>query len=280
MASELLPFDPNKVSDLIKQGKIKVVSAPSAPIATTPTEGPAIADRMMERAKDLLGKDFLGLEAVRAMGVSLRAVGVNVEFGLDNIPPLDCNERDLEVAKQNGEMLDLRIPLQRVNGQEEGITMMNFRELFRQDPTGNIATLFYSFRPDASDWYPTEDFAKLAGEIKLEWSFVKKEVLNGSTSKTWNQQENLLKKYGEDSQRKGASRTNIGRRTAMEVVWDTLLYYTNTGERLLDGKYDWTKSFASYGRLVLVGAFVSGGLGVYRWSPGRSHPRLGVCPSR
>lgn len=235
-----LPFDPNKVPELIKQGRIKVVAAPSAPIPTTPTEQPAVADRMAERAKDLLGKDFLGLEAIRTMEAKLRSAGTDVEFDLGNIPSLACNEKDLEIAKENGEMLILRAAQVSIQDSEVHvanlgrrnpqpfipITLMNFRELFRQDPTGNISTLFYTFRPNANDWYPAEDFAKLAGEIKLEWAFVKKEVLNGSTSKKWDQQDDLLEKYGKDIDKKGVSRSDVRRRTAMEVVWDTMLYYT------------------------------------------------------
>lgn len=41
---------------------------------------------MIERAKELIGKDFLGIEAVRNMESKLKGVGINVEFLLNNLP--------------------------------------------------------------------------------------------------------------------------------------------------------------------------------------------------
>lgn len=237
-------------------------------------------DRMVERAREILGKDFLGTEEIKALEAKLKAKGVNVEFTLDNVPPFPYSEEDLGLAKQNGEMVTLRVEKARINGQEEALTIMNFRELFRQDPVGNIATLFYSFRPDASDWYPQEDFAAKPGEIKLGWAIVKKELLPDSTGKNWQKQEEVLKQYANNLKSRGATNTQIKRRTATEATWDTLLYYATNKEQLLKTVYDWTSSRASDGGLVLVGYFDSSGLGLDYWNPSRSYDCLGVCPSR
>lgn len=276
----LLPFDPNKVPDLIKTGRIKVVTAPTVPVAISAPEQTGTSDPMIERAQRILGKDFLGPKSVIFMQKKLNAVGVDVEFNIDSLPPIPYDEQDLQLASQNGEMLVLRAGAQRLNGTEEQITVMNFRELFRRDPNSKLDTPFYSFRSGANDWYPSENFAAQPGEIQLGWALVKKDVLANSKNKKWDKQEELLRKYGEELEKKGATNTQVSRRTAMEVTWDTMLYYVHAGEQLLPGVYDWTKSRASHGYLVYVGHFDSRGLRVGRWYPEDADEGIGVCPAR
>lgn len=235
---------------------------------------------LAERAREILGKDFLGVEAVRNLEAKLAAVGKNVEFDLDKLPPIPYTEEDLRVAKDMGEMLVVRPDAMLAGGRKVPLSLIEFRELFRRDPLGIKQNLFYSFESGSSDWYKTEAFATGQGEIKLGWALVKKEVLDGSQSKTWNDQETLLKQYEDGLKRKGAINAQIRRRTGMESTWDTLLYYFNTGESLLENVYDWAQSRSSLGSLVYVGGFVSAGLGVGGGDPGRSFSNLGVVPSR
>ncbi len=293
-----LPFDPNLVPQLLKEGRMKVVTSPS--VVVTPGERPIQTDQMVERAKDILGKDFLGVEAVRTMQNTIRAIDIdgkkpfaNLEFQLDQLSTFPYTEQDLLLAKQNGEMVVLRAESMytgnigsfnssgiTVSSGIELISIINFRELFRKDPVGSLSTVFYSFKSGANDWYKSQDFATKPGEIQLGWSIVKKELLNGSTSKNWQNQEALLKVYATDLSKKGAQNTQVRRRTATEAVWDELLYYTNNKEQLLPAVVDWTSSRASDGDLVYVGNFDSDGLRVDHWGPDGARSRLGVVPSR
>ena len=235
---------------------------------------------MVERAKEVLGRDFLGVEAIKKLEQELKKVGVNVEFALDKLPPFLYTEEDLQTAKAFGEMLVLRPEAMLRGGREVPLTMIEFRELFRKDPLGKMQTVVYSFRTDTNDWYKGEKFATGAGEIKLGWSLVKKDVLDGSTNTNWNDQEQLLRQYEAGLKRKGAKNASVKRRTGTEAVYDELIYYVNTGERLLPYKYDWTQTRTSGGRLVFVGCFDSHGLSVYNCSPEPSNSNIGVCPSR
>lgn len=246
-------------------------------------EAEEVAERggpMVERAKEVLGRDFLGVEAIKKLEQELKKAGVNVEFALDKLPPFLYTEEDLQTAKSFGEMLVLRPEAMLRGGREVPLTLIEFRELFRKDPLGKMQTVVYSFRTDANDWYKGEKFATQAGEIKLGWSLVKKDVLDGSTNTTWNDQEQLLKQYEAGLRRKGAKNVSIRRRTGAEAVYDELLYYVNTGERLLPDKYDWTQTRTSDGFLVYVGRFDSDGLNVSRYWPRNSDSSIGVCPSR
>lgn len=247
------------------------------PIIERP-ETPASTDKVLERAKDILGQDFLGIEAIRAMEAKLKAIGIDVKFGVDTadkLPPLPYSEEDLKLAKENGEMLVLRPKTMTVNGVPTDITIMEFRNLFDQDPVGNGTHAIYP-----NTWHSGEDFAEKRAAINSSWALVKKEVLNGSTDKDWNTQGDVLRQYGEELKRKGAKNADIKRRTAFEAMWDTMMYYTNTGDKLLVNVYDWTETKTSGRSLVFVGGFDSGGLGLLDRDPGDPDPYIGVCPSR
>ncbi len=235
---------------------------------------------MIERAREVLGRDFLGVEAIKKLEQELKKVGVNAEFILDNLPPFPYTEEDLQTAKTFGEMLVLRPEAMLRRGREVPLTMIEFRELFRKDPLGKMQTVVYSFRTEANDWYKREKFATQAGEIKLGWSLVKKDVLDGSTNTGWNDQEQLLRQYEADLKRKGAKNVSVRRRTGTEAFYDALLYYVNIGERFLPDEYDWTQTRTSDGRLVFVGNFDSYGLDVRHNWPEYSVSFIGVCPSR
>ena len=64
MANEnQLPFDPNKVPDLIRTGKIRIISTPTIPAAPPPMHEIKGENATVERAKNLLGKDSIpGIE--------------------------------------------------------------------------------------------------------------------------------------------------------------------------------------------------------------------------
>ena len=275
----------NRVARLYPYRRVKrpVSAEAEALLEEEVPEVEKVAERggpMVERAREILGRDFLGVEAIKKLEQELKKVGVNVEFALDKLPPFLYTEEDLQTAKAFGEMLVLRPEAMLRGGREVPITMIEFRELFRKDPLGKMQTVMYSFRTDVNDWYKREKFATGAGEIKLGWSLVKKDVLDGSTSTTWNDQEQLLKQYEAGLKRNGAKNVSTRRRTGAEAVYDELLYYVNTGERLLPDKYDWTQTRASGGYLVCVGRFDSNGLHVRNNRPEDSYSSIGVCPSR
>jgi hypothetical protein len=237
-------------------------------------------DSILDRASEILGQDFLGLEAIRKLENELKKVGVNVEFVLGIVPPIPYTEDDLRAARALGEMLVLRPETMRLDGREMPLTLIEFRELFHSDPRGEMPDILYSFRPGANDWYKEEDFANEPGEIKLGWALAKKDVLDGSTNCSWNKQEDLLREYEGTLRRKGAYTISVRRRTATETLYDIILYYINTGQRLLADVFDWGRTHPNGGHPVCVGGFDVYGLRVYSRMPERPYSDLGTCPSR
>lgn len=78
----------------------------------------------------------------------------------------------------------------------------------------------------------------------------------------------------------GLKLNQLTRQNPAEVLYDIAIYFQNKSERILENKYSWTYSRASDGRLVLVGRFGSGGVGVGSDGPDRSDGNLGVAFSR
>lgn len=236
----------------------------------------AISCRLIERAKEILGQDFLGTEAVRTMEDRLRAVGVDVQFKTDPLPIFQYNERDLELAKENGEMLVLRTETMIRDGKKMPLNLVEFMELFSKDPLGKMQTVFYAFETDANDTIRERGFATRSGEIKLGWALVKKNILDSSTNNSKAVKIQPFIQYGAELKKQGALNISTRRRTTIEAVYDELLYYINTGERLLSENYDWTQTLVT--SFVDVGLFNS--LGVHINVTNDSNSVTGVCPTR
>lgn len=238
----------------------------------TGVEIPLVRDRVTtERAKEVLGKDFLGVEAVRGMEANLNAVGQNVEFVIPQVPPIPYSDTDLQIAKEVGEMLVLRVG--EMKRKKEGvsevipISLINFRKLFRQDPVGDIQTLFWSFsgHPMALDWYKDQPFATRGGEISLGWALVAKKPYTYTVCQSWDRQTEMLNYLSQALANKGASSTNLRRRTATEATWDTLLYYMANREQILRDSFDQTQTQESGGDFVVMGGFNYFGLQLDHW---------------
>ena len=94
-------------------------------------------------------------------------------------------------------------------------------------------------------WYNKESFAKERGEVN--WQLVRKTPVDNSTSKNWQEQQELL---GEDDEVP----------TSQVVVYTIIGHFLAVGERLLEHIYVRTSSVDSDGYRVRVGFFDSGGL--------------------
>lgn len=255
-----------------------------------------------EQAQRLFGEDFLGPEAVeKAFGIHLVS---------SEIQPIQFSMEELERAKDLSQMLILRTDKDR-NGRP--LTIQNMQQtlqgIFDAERKGKVLY--------PTDWYKNEDFFKK--EVPHpEWALVSKRVLPDSTSKNYLSQTQVIADYLKNSvfahrpipadyeaaftefERKKydisalmssnwqeAARmlselklNQLARRSPVEAVYDTLTYFQNRDQRLLEDAYDWTMSRRADGDLVYAGLFGSEGLNVYASRPGSSGPILGVCLSR
>jgi len=227
-----------------------------------------------EEVKEIFGKDFLGPEAIKTTyGVELTPDELQE---IENIP---FTIEELEQAKQLGMMLVLRVPSIGEGKEAKPLTIDQIREKFSGgdtlgDPKKKKKKMFYRSKGDG--WFDKEKFA-LEGTPNLGWGLVMKAVLPDSLSKNWDQQEEVLKNWAKQN---NIDPTLVKRRTPVEIVYDTFLYYGENKETLLENKWDWSGGQSSGGFFVYVGFFDSDGLHVSRDSRVYANSNLGVCPSR
>ena len=265
----------------------------------------------IERAREIMDDDFLGVEAVK------KAFGI--EIAPQDIPPIPFNEAELLRAKELGQFLILRVD-RAPDG--EPLTMLKMNALleqkFQQDGKGKI--LF------KVDWYKDEEF--FTTDIpKIRWALVSKENIPNSTNKNYLDQTRELVDYittkifdnqelpaqyqeaihvfEEYHQRNFNGKTpakiqqllggndwakyaqelselainKLTRQIPAEVIYDLLMYFGQNG-RLLENCYTRTSRRSSDGGLVGVGAFGAGGSSVSGWGPGDAGDGLGVSFSR
>lgn len=257
MAEEILRLPSGTLKGWSQQGGIEIVSPPNVDIGRS-------GDRVAERAAALFGEDFLGEAAIHLMEEKCRVNGIDVKFEIPTTP-FHLNEAQLEEAKKDenkgkARMVVLRPEFMVVRGEKKPVTLLNLKHILgNKNPFGN-GEIFYD-----QDWYHTEAFAQ-QGQV-AKYALPTKEVVPGSLGQNWNDQEKLIEP-GES------------RREAVEAVWDMLLYYAATGKKIMETKWDRTKTQASDGLLVRAGLFGSKGLGLSRWGPDGQNPSIGICLSR
>ena len=274
-----MPFEAYKIYEEYEPDKFKTSTQKKVEQAldTAKKEGlvPESKEANIEfdEAREIFGKDFLGPEAIQTtFGVEL------TPDELKEVESIPFTREELEQAKQLGMMLVLRMPRLGEGKTERPLTIDSARELFTKgdslgDPKKKKQKVFYGKKGES--WYDNEKFVT-QDTPKLGWGLVMKSVLPDSLSKSWDQQEEVLKKWAKDN---NIDPTLVKRRTPVEIAYDTLIYYGENKESLLENRYDWSGVQSSDG-FVGVGGFGSGGLTVGRDSRGIARSHLGVCPSR
>ncbi len=294
MAEEILRLPPDKVKALIKQGEMGIVSAPIV-------ESRRGGNDLVEFSKKLFERDFLGPEAVeKTFGFSPRP---------EEVPPIQFTHQELDDAKNNGEVLILRVPRA---ADRSPLTIQKMQEILQPAlDLANRGNVLLS-----TDWYENEDFFTQE-RPRPGWALVAKKPIEASKGKNFLEQSIALADYLESTayrnnsvheplanavqellrekqaiadilgSREPASAklaqlsiNELTRQTASEAIYDLMMYFQNNNERLMQREYTWTNSRASDGDLVYVGRFDSDGVNVYGSSPDDSYSDLGVCPSR
>jgi len=218
--------------------------------------------------REVFGQDFLGVEEIeRFTGHSLTPEEKRIaeEKWQKKIEEQGLTKESLEQLKQEGFMVVLRVGTlagKEKKDKEMPVTIKNLRQKF---------PLFYN-----QDWYDNEQFADVALS-GIDWGIVKKELLEESKSKNWDEQEEILKTWAKTH---GVQEKFVRRRTPAEVAYDILAYFQVHNERILEKDWDWTSVQSSVGEFVFVGVFDSDGLGVSLDTRGHRRSTLGVCPAR
>lgn len=235
----------------------------------TPETTGSVESAELKEAQEVFGEDFFGFtEAEQFTGVAISEAdkGTALAQWQEKVRAQGITREQLERLKQEGFMIVYRPSTMQVEGKDVPTTLLNLKKVH--------GSLFWS----GQDWYEkgaeTKKWSDTA--IRAGWSIVKKEILEESRSKDWDQQEEILKRWAQEH---GVREEFVTRRKPEEIVYDILLNYKLRNRRVLERDWDWSGVQSSDGGLVGVGGLVSGGLSVGSVSRGFSDSVLGVCPS-
>ena len=217
-----------------------------------------MAGLAIKDALRIFGADGLGpSELAAAFSGDPLASLPEVDRGLIQEVPF---ERDLLMrAADEGMVLVLRVPHDAAG---KPLTVTALAERF---PGGDAS----DGRSEAP-WFAREAFA-VAEACKLGWALVDKHPSSVTTNLSYLEQDEELARR---SERWGLA---LRRRTAVEIVYDTLAFAAARGERLLESQWDWSSTMTLDGGAVTAGQFDDRGLRLLAYSKAVRFDSLGVC---
>jgi hypothetical protein len=200
-------------------------------------------------ARRIFGQDVIGLEEVSAV---LGAVAAELDrASIDRLP---FAREQLMRAADEAMMLVLRVAA--ADGRP--LTILD------------LAARFPGRTTEETPWFAKEAFAARE-TCRVGWALVEKQPFARSRNLSYAEQQEEL------DQRSESLGIKLRRRRAVEVVYDTLLYSSVRGERLLGTEWDWSSTATSDGGFVSVGNFDEQGLRLVAYSQAVRFASLGLC---
>ncbi len=194
-------------------------------------------------AKTIMGTNFFGLEeAAKHLGAKW------TQDQLDALATVPFTKEVLEACKDT-HVLVAGYPM----------TLLQVRTKAGRAKKGK---LFYT---PTGGWYETQAFAKKT-KVEVRWYLIRKQPVDNSTSKSWDEQQALLKDETTP--------------TACVMTYTVMGHFLNTGERLFENVYVRCSDIVSDGNRVYVGCFDAYGFGVRGYSDGFRYSYLGLSASR
>lgn len=216
----------------------------------------------LDEARRILGPAVLGPDEVTtAFGAALLdATAGRTGVTLDRVP---FDGPTLERAAADDCMLVLRLP----HDAAGPLTIVRLGEIVADGLDPRVHTgVGYALR---DEWTIDTQPLGTADTCDAGWALVRKAPLPATLNKTRDLQETVL--AGLPPARRPP------RRSAVEMVWDTLAWYRARGERLLADAWDWSRSGSTDAGYAAVGDFGTDGLRVIAYSPAVRFGTLGVC---
>jgi len=221
--------------------------------------------------------DIPGLEAAsRALGgAMLGPRELAAVLGFDPVTVLNADERravaavpfapaDLERARAAGEMLVLRLP----RAPEGPLSILTLAtRLGGIDPAAHKG-VGYSLRPE---WTIDEQPFATEETCAAGWWLVRREPVRETLNRGYQAQDTFLGPHAPGRPH---------RRSAVEIVYDTLLWEHVHGEKLLAGAWDWSRSVTLDQGYAALGEFGEKGLRLIAYSRAVRFGTLGVCVQR
>ncbi|MFN8627972.1 MAG: hypothetical protein U0587_18615 [Candidatus Binatia bacterium] len=212
-------------------------------------------------ARAVLGDDVLGpeeLDTVFGEGTSADS-SLAIPFSRDH----------LAAARGHGAMLVLRATR---TGSAAPLTILHMLQQFPRafDPN-SLRQSGYQLR---EEWGIALEPLAAADTCTPGWALVWKTIVPESCNLTYDEQDAVIDHYA------GVlGGGDLRRRTAVEAIYDTLLYHAARQRHLLERSWDWSSSATLDGGYLNVGGFGAQGMEILSFSRAVRHSQLGVCPT-
>ncbi|MBI3786250.1 MAG: hypothetical protein HY270_22915 [Deltaproteobacteria bacterium] len=215
-------------------------------------------------ARSILGADVLGPEEVAtAFGTPAKLLGDL---------PIPYSRQELQVAMSHGEMLVLRLDRAAAD------SSLTIQDLIRRYPQAFDARFLRKMGYQLKDEWGIElEPSAAVDTCTTGWALVRKAPIDSSCNLSYDEQEPRLRSYAEEL---GVAATAVRRRTAVEIAYDTVLYFAARNIRLLEKAWDWSSTRTIDGGYLNVGGFHPNGLQILSYSRAVRHGALGTCPTR
>ena len=226
---------------------------------------PIDSETSLVEARTLFGSDLVGPEEVgRILDADPLVLARSRPGLLTSIPyPLPV----LTAAHARGEFLIFRVPT-------DGLAPLTILRLHERCPGMIQERLMkgvgYQLR---DEWTLRQEPFAHTETCQLEWRLVQATPLPDTYNQSYLSQNEALERYASSIGLAGS----LGRRTAVEAVYDTVLLDRARGIRLLERAWDWTSTATTDGAYVAVGEFAPEGMHVIGYSRAVRFGALGAC---
>lgn len=219
----------------------------------------------LDEARRILGDAVLGPDEIAAAlgGDPLAALGPGERPAVERVP---FGRDVLERAAADAALLVLRVARDGAGP----LTIVRLGEIVPDGLDPHVHTgVGYALR---DEWTIDTQPLGTAETCTVGWALVRRTPLPGTLNRTREAQDALLATL--------PSAARPARRSAVEIVYDTLLWYRARGERLLANAWDWSRSGTTDAGYAAAGDFAPTGLRVIAYSPAVRFGTLGVCVQR
>lgn len=216
----------------------------------------------LDEARGILGDAVLGPEEIVAVlgDDALAAVGPEARPAVERVP---FDRATLERGAGDGAMLVLRL------GHDAAgpLTIVRLGQLLPDGLDPRVHTgVGYALR---DEWTIDTQPLGTTETCVPGWALVRRTPLPATLNRTRDAQDAVLAAL--------PAGTRPARRSAVEIVWDTLLWRGARGERLLADAWDWSRSGSTDAGFAAAGDFGDAGLRIIAYSAAVRFGTLGVC---
>jgi len=219
-------------------------------------------------ARALFGPRLLAPEDVgRVLSVAPDKVASGDREALSAVP---YSKAVLEAAKARGDVLVYRV----ASDGQKPLTLLALLERFPETVQPQLLKgVGYQLK---DEWTVNGEPFAASATCRPGWRLIHAAPVAATCNLNYEQQDAALDRYAESLGVHG----RLGRRSAIEAVYDTILLHRAHGTRLLERAWDWSETPTQDGGFLTVGEFGADGLRIVGYSRAVRFGTLGVCPQQ